>query len=73
VHLARAERIAMDVVDVAGRRVRAIPAAGDRGAGTHRIGWDGRDGAGAPVAAGTYFVRMTAGGASGTKRIVVVR
>ncbi|MBD3161869.1 MAG: T9SS type A sorting domain-containing protein [Candidatus Eisenbacteria bacterium] len=60
------------VYDVAGRRIRSLPAAARPGT-THRFLWDGTDDAGLPVAAGVYFVRLTAGGRSVTKRVQRVR
>src|SRR6185295_16684982 len=44
------------VHDAAGRLVRSI-FAGAGAPGTRTLEWDGRDAAGAPVAAGVYFVR----------------
>lgn len=73
VDLRHGETAMLDVLDVGGRRVSVIPTAAAVGAGTHRIAWDGRDASGAPVAVGTYFVRLTAGEDSETKRVVVVR
>jgi photosystem II stability/assembly factor-like uncharacterized protein len=45
------------VFDASGRRVRAL----ELPAGAGAIDWDGRDDAGRPVAAGSYFVRLDAG------------
>ncbi len=50
-------RAALDVHDVAGRRVRTL-LDGHRDAGTHAVTWDGTDADGAPVGAGIYFVRL---------------
>ncbi len=52
------------VLDAAGRLVRSLR-------GGDAVLWDGRDAAGRPVAAGTYFVRSGARG--GTARVVVLR
>jgi hypothetical protein len=73
VQTTRAGSLAMDVLDVAGRRVRTIPTAAAASAGTHHLTWDGADASGRPVAAGTYFVRTTAQGETQTTRIVVLR
>jgi len=43
------------------------------GAGAQQIVWDGRDAAGQPVAAGSYFYRLTAGEREATGRVTVVR
>ncbi len=54
-----------------GRRV-ATPFAGAAAAGAHVASWDGRDGAGAPVADGIYFVRLSAAGEVRVRRLVVL-
>jgi rhodanese-related sulfurtransferase len=41
--------------------------------GGHRAAWDGTDSSGRPVAAGTYFLRLTSGGASQTRKLIVAR
>ena len=61
----------MTVYDVAGRRVATL-AAGHHRAATHRITWDGRDGRGRATAAGIYFVRLVAGDASITRKIILL-
>jgi flagellar hook assembly protein FlgD len=62
----------MDVFDAGGRRVRGIPV-GFRSAGEHVLRWDGRDGAGQPVATGVYFLRVGVDGKQLTRRLAVVR
>ncbi|MFN8587448.1 MAG: FlgD immunoglobulin-like domain containing protein [Candidatus Eisenbacteria bacterium] len=57
------------VYDVTGRRVADLSRRG-LAAGEHVIGWDGRDGSGEHVAPGVYLVRWSAGGRSGSARIV---
>jgi FlgD Ig-like domain/FG-GAP-like repeat/ASPIC and UnbV len=56
----RPVHLTVTVHDVAGRLVRRLRD-GTVGAGTSRVVWDGRDGAGRRVAAGVYFVRVTDG------------
>ncbi|HET9941059.1 MAG TPA: FlgD immunoglobulin-like domain containing protein, partial [Candidatus Eisenbacteria bacterium] len=54
-------RFAIEVFDVAGRRVRRLE--GDGGAATSiSIEWDGRDASGRPVASGRYWLRPVARG-----------
>ncbi len=60
------------VYDVSGRRVREL-VHGAHLCGPHAVSWDGRDGAGRPVASGVYFVRMEAPGTSEARRLVFVR
>lgn len=50
-----------EVVDLAGRRLATL-ARGAHPAGELALAWDGRDGAGRPVAAGVYLLRVRAGG-----------
>ena len=66
--LARAERVRVDVLDVTGRRVRAL---GPRllDAGAHTILWDGRNDAGADVVPGLYFVRFAGESWQDTARV----
>lgn len=70
--LARAARVRIDVLDVSGRRVRAL---GPRllDAGAHAIRWDGRDDAGRDVSAGLFFVRIEGPDGTGVARIARVR
>ena len=60
----------VDVLDVAGRRVRTL-ASGPFSAGTHTLRWDGIDDAGHSVAAGVYFARVVAG--AGEDRVKLLR
>jgi hypothetical protein len=57
---------AISIYDVAGRLVRVL-------AGTDRFHWDAADAAGRRVPAGTYYLRIEAGGRSATRPLVVVR
>lgn len=49
--------VRLEVIDVAGRRVRVLDLA-FRAAGAHRAAWDGRDEFGREVAAGVYWLRL---------------
>ena len=60
---------ALDLYDVAGRRVATLRPATSDGAFSWR--WDGRDVTGTPVGAGTFFARERSGGA--TLRVSRVR
>ncbi|MFN0151640.1 MAG: hypothetical protein ACKVU1_13130 [bacterium] len=77
---------AVDVFDIAGRRVRALAldarananaggVASDAGGGTlFAARWDGRDATGRDVAAGVYFMRVESGGRdAASRRVTVVR
>jgi hypothetical protein len=71
--LARGASARFDVVDVAGRVVRSLEA-GDRGAGSWTVAWDGTGRDGASLPAGVYFVRMGLGERLlGTQKVILVR
>lgn len=69
--LATAGPYAIEVYDVAGKRVTGFRGVGRAGANTLR--WDGRDDRGREASAGVYFVRMTAGGRVASQRMVRVK
>ena len=58
--------------DVAGRHVVNL-VEGVVPAGTHRVGWDGRDGGGMEVGSGVYFVRLQTPDYSEVQRVTVLR
>ncbi len=60
------------VYDATGRLVNRL-ARRDFTAGLHTLEWDGRSAAGVRAAAGTYFVRLSAGEVRSTHRIVHLR
>jgi len=67
----RAE-VRLAIYDVLGRRVRVLEH-GQQRAGVHRLRWDGRNGAGQPVASGLYLVRLKAQGQQHVQKITLVR
>lgn len=70
--LAQGARVELAIFGVDGRRVRTL-VAGERGAGTYRIEWDGRDDAGQAARAGMYFARMSAGAVRMTRPLIRLR
>ncbi|GEM_PF-2894538 len=70
--LPAAGRVQISVYDIAGRRVATLADA-VQPAGEHRTGWECRDGAGRPVANGTYFFRLSAAGAACVGKVSVIR
>jgi hypothetical protein len=70
--LPRASQVFLEVLDVQGRRVRVLVDE-RREAGFHDETWDGRDPYGRPVAAGVYFLRLSASGESLTEKAVKIR
>uniref|UniRef100_A0A832MLJ8 Glycoamylase-like domain-containing protein n=1 Tax=Eiseniibacteriota bacterium TaxID=2212470 RepID=A0A832MLJ8_UNCEI len=67
-----AEAVAVEVFDLAGRRV-AVPWRGALGAGRHAIRWDGRCERGALLPPGVYLARARTASDAVTARIVRVR
>jgi hypothetical protein len=63
---------ALDIMDVEGRRIARL-VDGELGATFHAYTWNTRDEAGRPVPSGVYFVRLVAGSARATSRIVIRR
>jgi hypothetical protein len=69
--LPRGGRVALEVFDAAGRRVRRlVGAALDPGA--HVVRWNRRDDAGARCPSGLYLVRLRAGAESRSVRVLVI-
>jgi hypothetical protein len=71
--IAREGAVELRVFDVAGRLVRSLVEAPLAPAGSHSIGWDGRDREGTPAASGVYLVRLRAGDRIAARRIVLLR
>ena len=61
--------VAMDVFDVAGRRVQTVLHRG-MPAGSHEITWSA--GEGTPLASGIYFVRLSQGKSTAVRKVTVV-
>ena len=64
--------VAIDVFDVAGRRVRAIDL-GLMRAGLSRLTFDGRDDRAGALPSGVYFYRVHAGAETVTRKMVIAR
>lgn len=69
--LAEDANVDAGVFDVAGRRVATL-AHGALDAGTHMLGWDGRD-AGGQARSGMFLVRARGAGVDLVRRVIVVR
>ena len=65
-------QLRLGLYDASGRLVRTL-ADGWYDAGAHQIRWDGRDGVGKQAGSVVYYYRMTAGGFTATKSVVLVR
>ena len=68
--LAEPSTVTLAIYDVNGARVRTLMRS-VREAGAWNTRWDARDTRNQPVAAGVYFVRLDAGAAHATRRVVV--
>lgn len=70
--IADGSRADLTVYDATGRVVTNL-VSGAVGSGLQTTSWDGTDGSGRSVAAGTYFLRLNSGIRSETRRVTVVR
>jgi len=70
--LPQSGRARLVVFDVRGRQVRAL-VDGVLESGTHRIVWDGRDGAGRRVGSGIYFYRLDAAQTASVRKMVLAQ
>lgn len=70
--LPRAAHADLAIYDTAGRVVRQLVGA-RVDAGAHVARWDGADASGRALAAGVYFYRFVADGASETRKLVILR
>jgi hypothetical protein len=68
----RSGPVRLDFYDPTGRRRRSIRATAQRGVEC-LLRWDGRDGDGRPLPAGTYSYRVTGAGLSGAGKVTLVR
>jgi hypothetical protein len=64
--------VRLDVIDVAGRRVRRLLDR-DFPRGVHEAAWDGRDERGHSLASGVYFYRLRSAGRSQVRRTLMIR
>ena len=65
-------RVALDVYDVGGRKVRSLEE-GFLGAGMHELGWDRRDASGRTLPAGVYLVNARTASDTRVARVAVIR
>jgi len=64
--------IAVEIFDIAGRRVRTLHH-GAIDAGYHTLSWDGRSSQGNAVASGVYFCRMVAGEFERSTKVMLLK
>lgn len=70
--LARPEVVRMELMDVAGRRVRTLVDE-PRIAGHHTVTWNGRDDQGRQLSNGVYLLRFAAGSYLARQKVLVLR
>ena len=70
--LPAAGEASLRLYDLGGRAVRTL-VAGAAEAGSHTVEWDGRDDRGAALPSGTYFARLTSGGAAVSRTLIRTR
>jgi hypothetical protein len=66
-------RVWLEILDVNGRRVRALLSGDPLEAGRRERTWDGCDGRGRPVPSGVYLARMRAPGFTAVRKLQVLR
>jgi hypothetical protein len=66
-------RVTLRLYDAAGQLVRALREGGFETAGRHEVVWNGQDQAGRPVASGTYFYLLEAGGQRASGPMVLIK
>jgi beta-lactamase superfamily II metal-dependent hydrolase len=62
----------LSIYNVAGQLVRTL-VNDNRERGKHQAAWDGRDSAGKTLPNGVYLLRLSAGGASGIRKMMLIR
>lgn len=72
VTLARAQDVALDILDVGGRRVRVLWK-GNLPSGKHHLAWDGTGDNGALAGSGVYFVHLSTHSQRLNRRVVLIR
>jgi hypothetical protein len=70
--LPEAGECTLRMYDVSGRVVREL-FRGERGKGTHRLSWDGRDDAGRRVSQGLYFARLATESRRDARKVLILR
>ncbi len=64
--------VTISIFNILGRRVRQLIDE-SKPAGTHRVLWNGNDGAGAPVSSGVYFFRVIAGNKTIARKMIMLK
>jgi hypothetical protein len=70
--LTRRERVSIEIIDLQGKLVRKL-SDDTADPGEHRIDWDGTDQEKTPCASGTYLCRVSTGGRTMSRKVVLLR
>ena len=70
--LAYPAEVALELFDVTGQKVRTLTR-GTRGAGTHRVRWDGRNKLGREMSSGVYLYRLRTDAGAETRKLLLLR
>ncbi|PWB70560.1 hypothetical protein C3F09_08920 [candidate division GN15 bacterium] len=70
--LARKSHVLLAIYNILGEEVAEL-INGDLTAGTHRVGWDGRDARGNAVASGVYLYRLSVEGKTMAKKMLLLK
>ncbi len=70
--LRQSGHVHLAIYDTQGRRIRTL-VEGIETSGEHRTDWNGQSDAGVEVSSGVYFVRLDAGGAVRTRKVVLLK
>ncbi|MBN2561176.1 MAG: T9SS type A sorting domain-containing protein [Phycisphaerae bacterium] len=65
--------VRIQVLDLAGRKIRDLRSGELLDAGQHSLSWDGRDNAGRPMPSGVYLCRFEVGSHAETRKMTLVR
>lgn len=71
--LPKSSSVTLKVFNLLGQSVASLANHSPYSAGTHKLVWDGRDAAGAGVASGVYFYRLTTDGFTQQKKMVLLK
>jgi flagellar hook assembly protein FlgD len=64
--------VRLEVIDVAGRKVRDLIGGEQRAAGEYSVEWDGTAERGDRAASGVYFIRLRAGSDQIVRRVALL-
>ena len=71
--LSEAAAVTLRIFDLSGREVARLLDAAPHDPGSHEVSWEGRDGGGRRLAAGTYIYRLETAGRVETRRMMLVK